>query len=152
MNYAQAEALNGAIRALALRHRARASVLLARVGLYPGQEWVLLELAAHGPMIQAKLAEAIACEPPSVTLMVRKLEAAGYIERRPLPCDRRALVVALTDRGRDLVDQLRLLWQGLAEDTIGSDPGLPLPDVIGLLNRLAANLQRESSPASQPPG
>lgn len=50
-------------------------------------------------MIQAQLSEALGCEPPSVTLMTRKLEAAGHIRRTPDPSDKRASIVELTDSG-----------------------------------------------------
>ena len=65
MNFEQADAVNQAIRLLSLRHRARAAALLAPLGLHPGQEVLLLELARTGPMIQAQLSEALGSEPPS---------------------------------------------------------------------------------------
>jgi len=46
-------------------------------------------------MIQAQLSEALGYEPPTVTLMTRKLEAAGHIRRRPAPSDKRASIVEL---------------------------------------------------------
>ena len=49
------------------------AVASATVGLRPGQEVLLLELARAGPMIQAQLSDALGCEPPSVTLMTRKV-------------------------------------------------------------------------------
>src|SRR3954451_9812987 len=126
MDFEQADALNQAIRLLSLRHRARAAALLAPLGLHPGQEVLLLELARTGPLIQAQLGEALGCEPPSVTLMTRKLEAAGHIRREPAPTDKRATVVALTDRGRALAEQVRQLWCALAEETVR---GLPAETV-----------------------
>ncbi len=65
MNFEQADALNQAIRLLSLRHRARAAALLAPLGLHPGQEALLLELARTGPMIQAQLSEASAASRPA---------------------------------------------------------------------------------------
>src|SRR4051812_44545308 len=105
-----ADALNQAIRLLSLRHRARAAQLLAPLGLHSGQEAVLLELDRTGPLIQAQLSEALGCEPPSVTLMTRKLEASGHIRRTPNPADKRATVVTLTDSGKALADRIRELW------------------------------------------
>jgi hypothetical protein len=49
MNFEQANALNGALRAIGMRHRALATELLGPLGLHPGQEIILLELDAHGP-------------------------------------------------------------------------------------------------------
>src|SRR5215475_3026082 len=118
MDFAQADALNQAIRLLSLRHRARVAALLAPLGLHPGQEALLLELDRTGPMIQAQLSEALGCEPPSVTLMTRKLEASGHIRRETSPDDKRASVVELTDSGRELTKRVKKLWRVLAEETV----------------------------------
>lgn len=145
MEFTQAHVLNSAIRDLALRHRARAASLLSDLGLYPGQEFLLMELAKNGPLIQAKLADAIGCEPPSVTLMVRKLETGGYLTRQPSTSDRRASVVAITPKGKALVGRLEKVWGDLADETMaGVD--MPLDDVATLLTRLADNVRRHDIP------
>src|SRR3954453_17529249 len=113
-----ADSLNQAIRLLSLRHRTRAAQLLAPLGLHVGQEALLLELDRTGPRIQAQLSEALGCEPPSVTLMTRKLEASGHVRRTPAPTAKRASIVELTDRGRALADQVKQLWGVLAEETV----------------------------------
>jgi len=140
VDFAQADALNQAIRLLSLRHRARTAALLAPLGLHPGQEALLLELARTGPMIQAQLSEALGCEPPSVTLMSRKLEAAGHIRREPAPGDKRASVVELTDSGKALADQVKQLWRALAEETVTGLPAQTVAELPGLLNSLTGNV------------
>lgn len=135
MDFRQADALNQAIRLLSLRHRARCATLLAPLGLHPGQEALLLELDRNGPMIQAQLSVALGCEPPSITLMTRKLEASGHVRREPAPADRRASVVALTDSGRALVSQTKEIWRELAEETVA---GLPAKTAAGLPEILMA--------------
>ncbi|MCA2219703.1 MarR family winged helix-turn-helix transcriptional regulator [Nonomuraea aurantiaca] len=140
MDFDQADALNQAIRLLSLRHRARAAALLAPLGLHPGQEALLLELARTGPTIQAQLSEALGCEPPSVTLMTRKLEAGGHIRRRPAPSDKRATVVELTDSGKALADQVKELWCALAEETVTGLPADTVAELPGLLTTLTANV------------
>ncbi|MEV4140645.1 MarR family transcriptional regulator [Dactylosporangium sp. NPDC049742] len=133
-------AVNQAIRALSLRHRARAAALLAPLGLHPGQEALLLELARTGPMIQAQLSDALGVEPPSVTLMTRKLEEAGHVRREPAPTDKRASVVALTDRGRDLAGQVTRLWSALEEETVAGLPAGTVAALPALLAALTANV------------
>jgi len=140
VDFDQADAINQAIRMLSLRHRARAAALLAPLGLHPGQEALLLELARTGPMIQAQLSEALGCEPPSVTLMTRKLEASGHVRRKPAPSDKRASIVELTGSGEALAAQVRQLWCALAEETV---TGLPPETAAGLpaiLNTLTGNV------------
>ncbi len=140
MDFEQADALNQAIRLLSLRHRARTAALLAPLGLHPGQEALLLELARTGPMIQAQLSEALGCEPPSVTLMTRKLESAGHIRRTPAPSDKRASVVELTDSGRALTDQVKQLWCALAEETVAGLPARTTAELPGVLKSLTDNV------------
>jgi DNA-binding MarR family transcriptional regulator len=137
---ATARAAAGATAAASLRHRARAAALLAPLGLHPGQEVLLLELARTGPMLQAQLSEALGCEPPSVTLMARKLEAAGHIRRRPAPSDKRASIVELTDTGKALAVQVKQLWRALAEEAVTGLPAQTVADLPGILNTLAGNV------------
>jgi DNA-binding MarR family transcriptional regulator len=140
MDFEQADALNQAIRLLSLRHRARAAALLAPLGLHPGQEALLLELDRTGPRIQAELSEALGCEPPSVTLMTRKLEASGHIRRKPAPSDRRATIVELTDSGQALAEQVKQLWCALAEETVTGLPAETVAALPGILNTLTGNV------------
>jgi DNA-binding MarR family transcriptional regulator len=140
VDFAQADALNQAIRLLSLRHRARAATLLAPLGLHPGQEALLLELDRTGPMIQAQLSEALGCEPPSVTLMARKLEASGHLRRSPAPADKRASIVELTDAGRALAGQVKELWCALAEETVAGLPARTVAELPGILGTLTGNV------------
>ncbi len=104
-------------------------------------------------MIQAQLGEALGCEPPSITLMTRKLDAAGHIRRQPAPSDKRASIVELTDSGEALVVQVKLLWRTLAEETV---TGLPAQTVAELPRVLQAHdRQRRHQappPRTRPPG
>jgi DNA-binding MarR family transcriptional regulator len=140
VDFAHADALNQAIRLLSLRHRARATALLAPLGLYPGQEALLLELDRTGPRIQAQLSEALGCEPPSVTLMARKLEASGHIRREASPSDKRASIVELTESGRALADQVKELWRGLAKETISGLPAPIVAELPGILTTMTSNV------------
>ncbi|MEU7866841.1 MarR family winged helix-turn-helix transcriptional regulator [Dactylosporangium sp. NPDC049140] len=144
MDFAAADALNQAIRLLSLRHRARAAALLAPLGLYPGQEALLLELDRTGPRIQAQLSDALGCEPPSVTLMTKKLEASGHISRSPAPTDKRATVVALTDRGRALAQRVKALWCDLAEETVAGLPADTVAALPAVLAALTANVDAQN--------
>jgi deazaflavin-dependent oxidoreductase (nitroreductase family) len=145
VDFEYADALNQAIRLLSLRHRARAAALLAPLGLHPGQEVLLLELSRTGPMIQAQLSEALGCEPPSVTLMTRKLEATGRIRRKPAPSDKRASVVELTDSGRALADDVKQLWRTLAEETVTGLPAETVKELPGILEALTGNVDTRRS-------
>ncbi len=140
MDDGDAQALNQAIRLLSLRHRARAAELLAPLGLSTGQEAVLLELSHSGATIQAQLGNALGCEPPSVTVMIRKLEDRGLVRRGPSPTDKRATLVELTDDGRTLVGKIGVVWRQLADETVAGLDENTASKLPGLLMTLTGNI------------
>ena len=153
MDFEYADALNQAIRLLSLRHRARAATLLAPLGLHVGQEALLLELDRTGPRIQAQLSDALGCEPPTITLMTRKLEASGHVRRRPDPGDKRASIVELSDSGRALTARIKQLWCELAEETVQGLSAETMAQLPSILETLTANVDSRSPAAGtvQPP-
>jgi MarR family transcriptional regulator, organic hydroperoxide resistance regulator len=89
-----------ASRAAGHRTRKLAMRTLDEIGLFPGQEVVLLELAARGELNQAELAHALDVEPPSVTGILAKLEAGGLVARVVVGREKH---VTLTNTGRRAV-------------------------------------------------
>lgn len=150
MNFQQADAINEAIRAIGIRHRALAGALLAPLGLHPGQEVLLLELAEQGPRSQAQLAVASGCEPPTITGSVRKLESAGLVVRRPSPTDGRVTIVELSGTGHALMPRLKSAWQQLAQHTIAGLTATGVDQLTDTLVDLAASLTATGAPASEP--
>lgn len=142
MDFEQADALNGSIRLIAIKHRALAAAALGRLGLHPGHEAVLLALERHGPQTQVQLAQRAGCEPPSITGMVQKLEAAGLVDRQPAPGNARATIVELTEAGRDIIPELKAVWAQLAADTIAAIPNPDLDQLTATLRGLAESLRR----------
>lgn len=61
----------------------------------------------------SEIADAAGITKQSMGYLVDQLEAAGYLQRRPHPTDRRAQCITLTDRGREVVELTRL---GMEED------------------------------------
>lgn len=110
--------VNLLIRNLAMRHKGCAGVELAKIGLFPGQETVLIVLDRFGSMTQRQLVDQLGVEPPTLSTVARKLEAAGLISRTPCPKDARATIVDLTGKGRDLLPEIRRIGRDLAERTL----------------------------------
>jgi DNA-binding MarR family transcriptional regulator len=61
----------------------------------------VLFLLREEPMTLAQLAEAHGVDRPYATIIVDKLAALGFVERRPHPTDRRSKLVSLTPAGRE---------------------------------------------------
>lgn len=65
---------------------------------------VLLVFSTRGSLPLGKMGERLQVHPTSVTSIVRRLEAAGLVVRRPHPEDGRAVLAEITPTGRALVE------------------------------------------------
>ena len=66
---------------------------------------VLLVFSSRGSLPLGKMGERLQVHPTSVTSIVRRLEAAGLIDREPHPDDGRAVLAVITANGRSLVER-----------------------------------------------
>jgi MarR family transcriptional regulator, organic hydroperoxide resistance regulator len=82
-------------------HRQLMARAFAEHESHPGQAICLRILADHDGMSQRELAHALRLSPPTVTAMLKRLERAGTVERRPDAADGRVTRVHLTELGRE---------------------------------------------------
>jgi DNA-binding MarR family transcriptional regulator len=84
---------------------------LAEYDVTPSQVRAIRVLTTHGQhgggVRSKELAEHLKIAPRSATEVVDALEAKGLVQRSPDPGDRRATLVALTDQGRALAEEVR---------------------------------------------
>lgn len=97
---------------------------LAPFGINPSQGRALEVLARGeqrtGEMIRLnQLAERLHIAPRSVTTVVDALEAAGLVARVQDPQDRRAILLRLTEAGRQTVDRIGQVRQQVAAEYFG---------------------------------
>ncbi|KAB8043818.1 MarR family transcriptional regulator [Janthinobacterium aquaticum] len=86
--------------------------LFAEHGLQPGEFDVLATLRRSGApyaLTPTALYEAAMLSSGGMTNRIDRLEAAALIERKKHPSDRRGVMVALTPKGHDLIEELVLL-------------------------------------------
>jgi DNA-binding MarR family transcriptional regulator len=76
--------------------------ILEPLGLTHPQYLVMLALWENSPRRVRELADALFLEPATLSPLLKRLEAAGLLERRRDPDDDRALAVSLTDAGQAL--------------------------------------------------
>ena len=95
----------------------------------PGQARALGVLLRGGPLRLSELAERLRIVPRSATEVVDALQAGGLVERRPDPHDRRAVLVALTERGEEVGTAVRSARAAEAEQFFGA---LDEPDRVEL--------------------
>ena len=76
--------------------------VLEPVGLTHPQYLVMLALWENEPLSVRRLADLLALEPATVSPLVKRLEALGYVARRRSGTDEREDEITLTDAGREL--------------------------------------------------
>ena len=108
---------------------------LLATGLYAGQDGVILALADEGGLTAGVLAAHLGVKAPTMTRTIGRLEAQGFVERRPDETDGRLTVVHLTEAGRASVEHICEAGR-LSERQAAS--GLSDKDVRHLLKLLRA--------------
>lgn len=88
--------------ARALEHRARRSI--EGTGLHATDFGVLEALLHKGPLPVNTLGKKLLLTSGSITTAVDRLAERGLVERKDDPADRRVRLVALTPRGRRLIE------------------------------------------------
>ncbi len=134
------EAVSGAGLAAAVVGAARSmrTVLsrnLLATGLYAGQDGVILALSEEGGLTAGALAARLGVKAPTMTRTIGRLEAQGFVERRPDETDGRLTVVHLTEAGRASVD--RIAEAGRLSERQAAD-GFSEKDMRNLLKLLRA--------------
>jgi DNA-binding MarR family transcriptional regulator len=97
----------GRVSRLARELEQRLDPVYREQGLEPGWYDVLATLRRSGPPYRLRPTEftgALMLTSSGTTKRLDRLEQAGLITRAPDPDDRRAILIALTDAGRELVD------------------------------------------------
>lgn len=79
--------------------------ILEPLGLTHPQYLVMLALWERSPRTARDIADALYLEPPTLSPLLKRLEALGYITRLRNPQNERELRVELTDRGRELREE-----------------------------------------------
>jgi DNA-binding MarR family transcriptional regulator len=119
-------------------HRNRAAEALARVGLYVGQEWILLHLREREGLTHSELAETCAVEAPTMSKALQRMERAGLVARRADAADARVSRVYLTDQGRAVCVAVDEIWADLEERTVADLSA----EERALLRRLLLQVER----------
>ncbi len=132
-------------------YRVRSAKLLARIGLYPGQDTLLKLLATNGRMTMGEAAGALSIQPPTVTKMVNRLTAAGLLTTEVMDRDRRKIAVSLTEEARGKLDKIEAIWRELEAEALDRlDPNVLKEQLQAVTRNLSRNASR--APASPPGG
>jgi DNA-binding MarR family transcriptional regulator len=106
-------------RVKALEHAldVRLAQLFRPLALTCVQADVLMALLDTGPTSLAGLAQQVIAESGHPSRLVSRMVDRGLLDTQPAPDDRRAIVISLTDEGRELAEQARALQGDLIAST-----------------------------------
>lgn len=110
---------------------------LAPLGITP-RDRRLLDRAKSGYMSQRELAVACGLDKTTMVAVVDRLEDVGLVERRPSAADRRAWLIAVTEKGRRLVTRANKIVERIHHDVLAGLPPEMREGLVRGLERLVA--------------
>jgi DNA-binding MarR family transcriptional regulator len=115
-----------------------------QLNMYPGQPKLLALLLCHEGLTQKELACKNFVKPSTITGMLNKLEANGYVYRIPDETDKRSIRVYLTSEGRQLAAQGQIFLHQLTEQMFAGFTEEELKAYIRLSDKIKRNLQNNT--------
>lgn len=132
--------VNSALTYAARSMRTALSRQLLEIGLYAGQDGVILALADTGPMTPGSLAQSLGVKAPTMTRTLLRLEAQGFVTRSDDEGDGRAVRVALSEAGRACVDKIAACIETAEAQALDGLDDKERRQLVKLLKKLDANL------------
>lgn len=113
-------------------------------------QWRVIGLLRKAQGInQAALAERMDIQPISLTRLIDRMAAAGWIERRPDPRDRRAVQLFLTDKAQPILEELRHAGDGFEADALAGISAIEQDQLRQMLGKIRTNLSVVDSDLEQ---
>jgi DNA-binding MarR family transcriptional regulator len=113
----------------------RTAELLGSVGLTPALFALLNVIGARAGAIQQELGSALGIDRSTMVSLIDQLESAGLATRRPSATDRRAREIAITPKGRRLLQRARGLISQVEDEILAGLTTQERSDLLTLLRR-----------------
>ena len=118
---------------------------LAELDLTLPQAQVLRVLRRRGAVPTGHLALELRISAPAVTQLTDRLMRKGLIERQTVAGDRRTVLVALSLKGKRLVDQFRQRRRDIFNEAIAHLSKAERAEIIAALEKVVAALEQYES-------
>lgn len=112
------------------------------LGLYPGQDMILLELLKQGQVSQNKLVVELCVDHSTIAKSVRRMITSGLVQTEKSTQDKRVTLVSLTNHGRDMAQQVEKTWQTTEQNATS---GLSVEEqrlFIEMIDKITENLDK----------
>jgi MarR family transcriptional regulator for hemolysin len=113
----------------------RTAEALGTVGLTPALFAVLNVIAAREGAIQQELGSTLGIDRSTMVSLIDQLESAGLARRRPSATDRRAREIAITPKGRRLLERARGLISEVEDEVLAGLKAGERRELLALLRR-----------------
>lgn len=110
------------------------------LGLTRAQAQVLVHIARSEGMQQGDLADLLEVEPITLTRILDRLEAAGHVERRAHPTDRRVRQLYLTPSAHPLIAQIVVIGAKTRTEAFEGVPAKDRAILFEVLTAMKGNL------------
>lgn len=127
---------------VAMRHRNLTREIYSARGIKSGHTKVLRTLEERDGCIQVEISRNCGIKPATTVSVLNVMEKDGLIERRPVPEDRRAIGVYLTERGRAQLAVLDELDEVLSEALLQGFTAEEAAAFHHYLERMKQNIER----------
>jgi DNA-binding MarR family transcriptional regulator len=120
-------------------------------GLSAAQWRLLGHVLREGPSTQTALATLLEVEPISVSRLIDRMEQGGWLHREPHPDDRRARIVVVTEKARQIAPEAKAIVTALYDEALA---GLSDDDRRVLqtaLKKISENLKAPDAAAEAAP-
>ncbi|MGA7980330.1 MAG: MarR family transcriptional regulator [Chromatiaceae bacterium] len=118
------------------------------LGLTQVQWRALARLARNEGMRQVDLAESLELQPMTVARLIDRMEAAGWVQRRPDPTDRRAVKLHLTGKAEPVIGEIRALAVETRTEAFAGLSPAALEAFYDTLHTIKENLLRAETDAA----
>ena len=115
---------------------ARTAEVLDSVGLTPPLFALLNVISAREGAIQQELGSALGIDRSTMVSLIDQLESAGLASRRPSAKDRRAREIAITPKGRRLLQRARGLISRVEDEILAGLTADERDELLTLLRRV----------------
>jgi len=115
-------------------------------GLSMPQFSVLMQLHYRGACGMSEISERFEVTAAAASQLVDKLVQSGFIKREEDPHDRRAKLLNLTDRGKELIQQgieERYRWVDQLEERLTAEESVQISEALNIMTRAAQELEAE---------
>ena len=113
-------------------------------GLSMSQFSILMQLHHKGPCGMSEIGERFDISAAAASQLVDKLVQAGYLERTEDPTDRRAKLLALSDKGKELINQgteERHRWMDDLTSKLSTEEQAKVVEALNILTEAAQTME-----------